>query len=160
MFSSFLGGGSTQHFYYPPPSDHAYAVAIDGTGNVYVSGDTAAPDFPTRHAFQRSIAGGSDGFVAKISSPKGSPSRYHKSCVAPVDFDPYQSHDVGSRPASVAIGDVTGDGLNDALMTTSSYRPGPADHKLFVFPQQPDGSLGPPTAYPFYGTYGATYQFG
>ena len=147
-FSTFLGGGSTQDFYSGPPRDHARAVASDATGSLYVAGDTYAPDFPTRHPFQGTLAGEYDAFVAKIASPGGSPSSFHKTCTTPVAFEQYQYHDVGSWPAGVAIGDVTGDGRNDALMTTTFYAGEKSDGKLIVFRQRRDGSLAAPKAYP------------
>lgn len=69
----------------------------------------------------------------------------------PTLFDPYRSTDVGSWPETVAVGDVTGDGRNDVLMRTSYYFDPENDYKLFVFPQQADGSLGTPVKYPAQG---------
>lgn len=61
-------------------------------------------------------------------------------------FHPYLTYDPGSRGANVAIGDVTGDGLPDVLLTTSYASPDdPAMWSLWVYPQQADGSLGAPT---------------
>jgi hypothetical protein len=62
----------------------------------------------------------------------------------PLSFTPYQAYRVGSYPASVAIGDVTGDGRPDVLLSTTYYFDPTNDFKLFVFPQQVDGSLGSP----------------
>ena len=66
----------------------------------------------------------------------------------PVPFSPYQAVDVGSWPEAVAVGDVTGDGRSDVLMTTSYYFDAAHDYKLWVFAQQPDGTLAAPVAYP------------
>jgi hypothetical protein len=63
-------------------------------------------------------------------------------------FEPYEVHDVGANPQSVAIADVTGDGLADAVMTTSSGPDPDARDRLFVFPQRSDGRLGPPLRLP------------
>jgi type VII secretion-associated serine protease mycosin len=62
-------------------------------------------------------------------------------------FQPAQATDVGSWPESVAIGDVTGDGRNDVLMTTSFYFDEVNDYKLFVFAQNADGTLAAPVKY-------------
>jgi len=60
VYSTFLGG--TQPSY-------AVAIAVDSSGNAYVTGDTFASDFPvTAGAFQKSQAGG---FVTKLN-PAGS----------------------------------------------------------------------------------------
>ncbi|MEU3452433.1 S8 family serine peptidase [Micromonospora sp. NPDC006766] len=62
-------------------------------------------------------------------------------------FAPFQTRKVGSWPEAVAIGDVTGDGRNDVLLTTSFYFDPANDYTLVVFPQQPDGTLGTPVKY-------------
>lgn len=65
---------------------------------------------------------------------------------APDRFAAPQSYPTGSSPSNVAIGDVTGDGRNDVLMTTGAYmgdEPG-ADYMLWVYEQDADGWLKPP----------------
>jgi hypothetical protein len=63
-------------------------------------------------------------------------------------FAPYQAYPVGSWPEAVAIGDVTGDGRNDVVMTTSFYFDEPNDYRLWVFAQTADGNLAAPVSYP------------
>jgi hypothetical protein len=46
--------------------DHAEGIAIDGGGNVYVTGWTASNNFPTQNAAQSSRAGAHDAFVTKL----------------------------------------------------------------------------------------------
>jgi type VII secretion-associated serine protease mycosin len=62
------------------------------------------------------------------------------------EFEPYVGYDPGGEPKWTVIADVTGDGLSDLLTTTSSY----ADpkNKLFLYPQNTDGTLAEPTQYP------------
>jgi hypothetical protein len=62
----------------------------------------------------------------------------------PLRFDDWDYRYVGSRPASVAIGDVTGDGRNDVVLSTAFYFDQDNDYKLFLIRQLRDGSLGPP----------------
>jgi hypothetical protein len=60
VFSTFLGGSSF---------DEGFGVAVDASG-IYLSGATESPDFPVVKAFQPTLAGGTDGFVARLS-PRG-----------------------------------------------------------------------------------------
>jgi hypothetical protein len=57
IFSSYFGGIS---------NDVAVGIALDGSGNVYLSGNTQSGDFPTLNPLQASHSGGWDVFVAKI----------------------------------------------------------------------------------------------
>lgn len=61
VYSTYLGGGST---------DHGNSIAVDAHGNAYVTGDTSSLDFPTtRGAFRTGApGGGSDGFVSKLNA--------------------------------------------------------------------------------------------
>ncbi|MBL8190993.1 MAG: SBBP repeat-containing protein, partial [Acidobacteria bacterium] len=60
VYSTYLGGSAF---------DEAYGVALDPGANVYLVGSTASVDFNTQSPFQANNAGGgSDGFLAKLSS--------------------------------------------------------------------------------------------
>ncbi len=59
-WSTYLGGTG---------DDEATAVAVDGSGAVYLTGDTASTDFPTVKPFQAAIGGGPrDMFASKIAA--------------------------------------------------------------------------------------------
>jgi hypothetical protein len=47
--------------------DWPSAIAVDGSGNAYITGYTQSNDFPTVNALQRYRSGGTDAFVTKIS---------------------------------------------------------------------------------------------
>jgi hypothetical protein len=59
VYSSFLGGSS---------SDSGAGVAVDAAGEAFLTGATSSTDFPTVTPLQAKLAGGSDAFVAKVSS--------------------------------------------------------------------------------------------
>jgi fibronectin type 3 domain-containing protein len=68
-------------------------------------------------------------------------------------FGQYQIYPTGSSPKAVAIGDVSGDGRADVVMTTW-YNVDPVnDFRLFVFVQNADGTLAPPVSYATAGSY-------
>jgi hypothetical protein len=59
-YSTYLGGTA---------EDDAYAIAIDGTGNAYVTGQTKSTNFPTvAGAYSSTNKGGFDVFVSKIAA--------------------------------------------------------------------------------------------
>lgn len=58
--ATYIGGAAT---------DQAFAIAVDASGNVYLTGNTNSVDFPTTvGAFQTALQGASDAFVVKLSS--------------------------------------------------------------------------------------------
>ncbi len=58
-YSTYLGG------YY---SDWGNGIAVDGSGNAYVTGETRSDDFPTQNPYQATRAGEYDAFITKVSS--------------------------------------------------------------------------------------------
>ena len=59
IYSTYLGGGGVW--------DCGYAIAVDGSGNAYVTGRTDSPDFPTVNPLYPNLWGYYDAFIAKIS---------------------------------------------------------------------------------------------
>lgn len=59
IYSTYLGGSG---------NDIANGIAIDGSGNAYVAGDTFSTDFPTLSAIQSTNKGSDDAFVAKLNT--------------------------------------------------------------------------------------------
>ncbi|WP_226673453.1 SBBP repeat-containing protein [Rossellomorea aquimaris] len=62
IYSSYLGGAE---------QDQGINIAVDSSGNAYVTGITASTDFPTKNAFQGVNGGRFDAFVTKVD-PAGS----------------------------------------------------------------------------------------
>lgn len=58
-YSTYLGGVN---------KDEGYGIAVDISGNAYVTGTTLSNDFPTRNPYQGTLGGLFDAFVAKLSS--------------------------------------------------------------------------------------------
>jgi hypothetical protein len=61
VYSTYLGGSA---------GDEAGGVAVDGSGNAYIVGDTGSPDFPTTPGTDRTLDG-LEAFVTKLD-PSGS----------------------------------------------------------------------------------------
>jgi hypothetical protein len=67
VYSTYLGGAGTGN-----TIARGGAIAVDSSGNAYVTGETTSTDFPTTEvAFQRTLGGGADAFVTKLN-PAGS----------------------------------------------------------------------------------------
>jgi len=60
LYSTFLGGGGDY--------DRGRGIAVDGSGNAYVSGTTDSVNFPTTSgAYDTSLSGSRDAFITKIA---------------------------------------------------------------------------------------------
>ncbi|HEY3132394.1 MAG TPA: SBBP repeat-containing protein [Acidobacteriota bacterium] len=59
LYSTYIGGNG---------EDTGNGIAVDATGNAYVSGLTSSTNFPTFNPFQSSSGGSADAFVLKLST--------------------------------------------------------------------------------------------
>ena len=59
IYSTYLGGSQW---------DWAWAVAVDDSGNAYLTGNTSSSDFPTMNPFQPTRIGSDEIFLSKLSS--------------------------------------------------------------------------------------------
>lgn len=59
VYSTYLGGGG---------NDIGYGVALDGAGNIFLTGSTASQDFVTSNPIQASNKGEDDAFVMRIDA--------------------------------------------------------------------------------------------
>ena len=62
VYATYLGGAN---------DDGGKGIAVDGAGQVSVTGQTRSPDFPTQNPLQPALVGGADAFVAQLT-PDGS----------------------------------------------------------------------------------------
>jgi hypothetical protein len=66
IYSTYLGGSG---------SDAATGIAVDRSGNAYVTGTTTSANFPTANPIRPAASGGTDSFVVKLN-PAGSAMMY------------------------------------------------------------------------------------
>ncbi|MDQ3877209.1 MAG: SBBP repeat-containing protein [Actinomycetota bacterium] len=130
LYSTFLGGSD---------GDSGQAIAVDGTGAMYVTGDTFSLDFPTRNAPQKSFAGegddGGDGFVTKLSSDGST-----------IDYSTYLGGGFTDTPGGITV-DKTGSAYVAGYTSSSNFPVtgnGPHDSGHsdgFATKLAPDGSV-------------------
>jgi hypothetical protein len=117
VYSTYLGGNGV---------DVGYGIAVDGSGNAYVTGDTYSSDFPTVNALYPNLRGGRDAFIAKISD--GSPS-FRAEAVNPQSSESfYDSFFSKPDPAGLASGGsfsttIAADGESRLLLRFFSDEP-------------------------------------
>jgi Beta-propeller repeat/Abnormal spindle-like microcephaly-assoc'd, ASPM-SPD-2-Hydin len=94
VYSTYLGGSSL---------NEALGIALDSSGNAYVTGYTASVNFPTANPFQPAYGGGSfDAFMAEIN-PSGS-ALIHSSYLGGISEDGGQSIAVDSSGNAYVTG--------------------------------------------------------
>ncbi len=142
-FSTFLGGAG---------DDGATGLALDGSGDVYVTGVTSSRDFPTARPFQPSFGGGLfDGFVARLDA-SGSRLRY-ASYVGGAGDD--RAFRVAVDPSGAAF--VAGDTDSPDLATVRALQPAKAGGvDAFVLEVDSSGALDVSTYLGGSGVDGAT----
>lgn len=72
VFSTYLGGSLNEDTSAASGGGAIGAIAVDGAGSIYVTGNTLSTDFPTVGPEQATAGGVGDAFVAKYSTGTGS----------------------------------------------------------------------------------------
>ncbi len=123
VYSTYLGGSGF---------DQGYAIAVDSLGNSYVTGQTAAIDFPTTSGAFQTEYGGGDAFIAKLN-PSGSA----------LVYSTYLSGASGNGIAVDSAGNayITGDAGPLSFPTTAgAFQTTPVGYDAFVTKLNPAGS--------------------
>jgi hypothetical protein len=127
VYSTFLGGTGAQN---------ANAIAVDASGNAYVTGFTTSSDFPTTaNAFQPAIGAGESIFVTKLSA-SGSAFVY-STYLGGGSFDSGQAIAVDDAGSAYVTGLTSG-----GFPTLSPVQPGlgGGSYDAFVTKLNPSGS--------------------
>ncbi|MBI1803307.1 MAG: SBBP repeat-containing protein [Ignavibacteriae bacterium] len=126
LYSTYLGGSS---------SDEARAIAVDGSGNVYVAGMTSSTDFPTRvGAYSQSLVGATDIFVTKFGADG-------ECIVYSTYIGPASSYAVGLAVDANGDAVVAGSSSGGIPTTPGAYQTGIAgSDDAFVLKLNPTGS--------------------
>ncbi len=101
VYADYIGGNS---------QDYGYALVLDASNHVYVTGSTASSDFPTVHPYQGIYPGSFNAFLTEISADGSS-----------LLYSTYLGGNGSDTPSSIAI-----DSSNDVFVagnTTSSNFP-------------------------------------
>ena len=109
IYSTYLGGSDV---------DKGNGIAVDSSGNAYVTGNTTSADFPTKDALQPVLGGDSDAFVTKVV-PSGSA----------LIYSTYLGGSKGDQSSAIAVdssGNVYITGRTESLNfpTKAAFQPG------------------------------------
>ncbi|NIM15972.1 MAG: hypothetical protein GTO45_28560, partial [Candidatus Aminicenantes bacterium] len=137
LYSTYLGGGS---------GDYGYDIAVDGSGNAYVTGTTYSTDFPILNQYQTN-QGDSDVFVTRLDTTQGGTSG--------LIYSTYlggQSTESGFSIAVDGSGNayVTGDTDSTNFPTLNQYQGNQLNRDAFVtklfYPSLPTVTTAPVTS--------------
>jgi hypothetical protein len=138
VYSTFLGGER---------SDRAWSIARDASGDIYLTGDTESPDFPTLKALQSRFGGGvADAFVVKLNL--GRSELVYSTYLGGSGADGASAIAVDAFGSAYVTGSTSSADF-PTLDSLSTFRPGCSN--IFVAKLDPSGSslsystyLGPP----------------
>jgi hypothetical protein len=131
IYSSYLGGTTTDLPLNHNGGDVGNAIAVDSAGNAYVVGKTDSIDFPTVSAADSTYGGKGDGFVTKVA-----PTIIPSLSISPASIT-FPDTQVGSvsAPVTATITNPTSSTVN--LGTVTGYAP------IFTVTSQCGATLAP-----------------
>ncbi|MFX0054821.1 MAG: SBBP repeat-containing protein [Candidatus Hermodarchaeota archaeon] len=129
LYSTFIGGVE---------SDYASSIAIDSSGNAFVTGNTESSDFPTVNAFNETIGGWTDCFVFKLSAD-GSELLY-STFIGGVEFDYAKSIAIDSSGIAFVTGITESSDFPMVNAFDSTIEGGCCSTDCFVFKLSANGS--------------------
>ncbi|MFN8007716.1 MAG: SBBP repeat-containing protein [Terriglobia bacterium] len=102
VYSTYLGGAG---------DDTGYGIALDSSGNVYLTGTTSSTNFPVSgNAFQKTLqSGATDGFVSKLNSTGSA-----------IFYSSYLSGITGSEARDIAV-DASGNALVTGATSSKNF---------------------------------------
>jgi hypothetical protein len=140
--AEFSSTGSTlAYFTYLGGSNYEYGtgIAVDASGDAYVTGYTLSTNFPTSGAYQGSKGGGYDAFVTKISSPGSvtvtAPNGGENWCAGSTQSITW----ISSRITNVAV-ELSSDGGTNWSTIASSVTASASSYSWSIPASQADGS--------------------
>jgi uncharacterized repeat protein (TIGR01451 family) len=120
LYATYLGGSGL---------DRGTGVAVDATGKILVTGETSSGDFPVVNAFQPTLGGGKDAFLAQLdASQSGTDSLRHSSYLGGSSDDVAFGIAVNSAGDAWVIGQTVSS-VNFPTMNAfqATYAGGPSD---------------------------------
>ncbi len=111
LYSTYIGGTD---------NDAGFRIALDSTGNAYVTGITTSADFPvTRGAFQTSLGGGLCGFSVPFLCPDGFVTKLNPTGSALV-YSTYLGGNNDDFASAIAV-DSSGDAYITGYATSTNF---------------------------------------
>ena len=119
LYSTFLGGTD---------SEVGNGIAIDGSGNAYVVGQTLSSDFPLQNAYDGTLSGSTDAFVTKVNS--GGTGLVYSTYVGGSGLEDANAIVLGASDEAWVTGYTAS---TDFPTTANTYKPSRADSSRDVF---------------------------
>ncbi|HSF19804.1 MAG TPA: SBBP repeat-containing protein [Vicinamibacteria bacterium] len=124
VYSTYLGGSDI---------DQGFDIAVDGSGNAYVTGESLSTDFPTANPIQNTPAGLGDAFVAKLDATGSS--LVYSTYLGGADRD--QGHGIAFDSSGSSY--ITGNTASTDFPTQNPFQPSNATGGTDAFVTKIDG---------------------